>query len=210
MAHFRMLGVAALALATAGCGGGSEPSGPPQVAAGAPVPAADLPRTDRVENPQYLRWAKFKPGTVVTFREVSQDGENRTETTTTYTLKEVTDTYAAVETGGPRKWPDGRVFDNDSQELKHYRWQTVPAGQPKPPDPNRPMGAYADGEEAVTAAGRVVTAKWYKVKGRVDAGETITQAWFSDLVPGGLVKSVYTVPAAKKTVTGDLVEIKDP
>ena len=90
----------------------------------------------------------------------------------------------------------------------------VPAGMKRISCPTRYMvilgRTYADGTETITVRGKQYSTRWYKAKGRVEAGETDTQTWYCDDVPGGLVRSVHRIPAIKKTVTTELVEVRRP
>ena len=59
-------------------------------------------------------------------------------------------------------------------------------------------------------AGTTYTALWYESKGSTEAGPSVTRTWMTDEVPGKLLKAVTRVPAAGKTTTVELVEIRTP
>jgi hypothetical protein len=197
-----------LLLATAGCGAPAAPAPPPVPA---PAPAADRPldASQRVENPAYTRWAKASPGTAAVYDEVTDVAGSATPGGCVYRLVTRTDAAAEVETEGWTKTAAGGKTAVQAQTLKQYRWMTKPGGAAAE-DPGRPAGTYADGTETITVHGKEYATRWYKAKGRVEAGETDTQTWYSADVPGGLVRSVHRIPAIKKTVTMELVEVRQP
>jgi hypothetical protein len=173
------------------------------------APPVPLDPARRAENPQYARWAKFRPGTTVVVREVTTTPTFTTDTTATYRLDELTDEIAVVSAGGEIKAPDGTVHDNPTIALRHARWIPLPEGKAAA-DVGKPEGTFAEGEQTITVGGKEYKTRWYKSKGRVEAGETETQTWYSDAVPGGLVRSVHRIPASNKAITAELVEVKLP
>lgn len=186
-----------------GCG--PQPTPPPT--APALTPALPLTADQRVENPSYTRWATAAPGTVVTFDASTDVGGVVTRGGYTQRLVSRSDAAAEVEAQDVNP-ADGKPA-GVSQTLKQLRWMGKPGGKDDA-DPARPAGTYAVGEESITVKGKKYQTKWYKFKGHVEAGETDTQTWYSNEVPGGLVKSVHAIPAIKKTVTTELAEVKTP
>jgi hypothetical protein len=160
----------------------------------------------RVENPRYLRWAKHKVGTTVEVREKTVAPSLTTATTTIYKLKERTDDRVVVEVSGEIKSPDGTKIPAPPQDMVYPRWTSVPADQARS-DLSRPDGTVAQRDETLTLLGREYKAKWYKSKGRVDAGETVTETWVVDELPGGIAKSVHTIPSIKKSVSSEVVRV---
>lgn len=187
-----------------GCG----PRPTPSPSAPALTPALPLPADQRVENPAYTRWATAAPGTVVTYDEVTEVAGAVTRGRRTYKLVSRTEDVAVVESQDLNPADDKAV--GEPQTLKQFRWMGKPTGKEDAADPARPQGTYATGTETVTVGGKAYPAKWYKYKGRVEAGETDTQAWYSAEAVGGLVKSVHAIPAAKKSVTTELTGVKAP
>jgi hypothetical protein len=163
---------------------------------------------ERVENPAYTRWTIAAPGTVVVYDETTDAAGAVTRGRRTYRLAARTEDMAEVEAQDVNP-ADGKPIPDQAQTLKHLRWMAKPTGAAAG-DPGRPAGTYETGTAAVAVNGKTYQAKWYKSKGRVEAGETDTQAWYSDAVPGGLVKSVHRIPAIKKTITTELTEVRTP
>jgi hypothetical protein len=210
MTSIRILPLVAVALA--GCGRSPPPA--EAVAAPDPPPAATAPPPldpgERVENPQYSRWAQAAVGTTVVLTErTSKDGQLVSTTMNVYKLVERTDTYLVVELSSPIIAQDGTKTVDPPVQLKHTRWMRKPAGN-RADDLGRPEGTYATGEETVTVGGKAYKAKWYKYKGRVEAGETDSQLWLSDEVPGGIVRQEFRVPSIKRTISSELTAVKRP
>ena len=204
MAHLRSLALLLL-LTGFGCGVSPPASRPQAVLVEETVPAA--PPGVRVENPRYLRWVKHKVGTTVSVREKTVTPTVATETTTTYKLKSVTDDGVVVEVAGDIASPDGARIPAPAQDVVYARWATVPADRAGA-DLSRPEGTVDQRDDKVALLGREYNAKWYRSKGRVEAGPTETETWLVDELPGGLARSVHTIPAIQKTVSSEVVRIR--
>jgi hypothetical protein len=197
----RIAGLAAvLAL---GCG--SSPTLP------APTTPPDhvvvVPAGPTMENPQYANWARFPVGTRATQKSVTTTEPNQTVTTTTYTLVEKKDDVLVVEMKAFTKRWDGIEIDNPPEKLRVVKTIAVPPGY----EPGRkPKGVIEEGEETITVSGKEYKTKWYKGKDSVEGGAVVTQNWSSDDAPGGLVKSVVSIPKQKQTTVIELVAVKLP
>lgn len=194
-----------------GCGTAAPPKpalpGAIPSAAEAPLPAITGPKT---ENPRYLQWAKHPVGTTVTAREVSDAPMTPTTTvTTTFKLTTLTEDRAVVEVSTETKVPGGAEYPPSTTEMMFVRWVAV-AGTGKETDLGKPLGAFREEKVKLTVLGKEYAATRYEAKGRVEAGETLTETWINEDFPGGVLKSVHKIPAAKKTVTFDIVAVAKP
>lgn len=196
----RLAVFASIVFISFGCGPSSTTPAPPTF-----PPAAPLSADARAENPLYTWWASAAPGTGTVYDEIVDVAGTTTRGRRAYRLLSRSDAAAEVEAKDISS--DGRASAQEAQTLKHLRWMVKPANGA---DPARPQGTYATGDETITVHGKSYQTKWYKFKGHVEAGETDTQNWYAVEVPGGLVKSVHTIPAIKKTVTVELAEVKTP
>ena len=61
-----------------------------------PPPGVAEPRT--IENPEYLRWAKFKPGSWVEFRLIDETGATKAESVVQHTLSSIDKEKATIAT----------------------------------------------------------------------------------------------------------------
>jgi hypothetical protein len=160
----------------------------------------------QIESPHYLRWAKHKVGTTVVFSEKSVAPTYTTETTTTYKLKSVSDDKVVVEISGDILTPDGKKHSSNSQEITHSRYVKIPSKKDKK-EFARPTGTFEERDDKITVLDKEYPAKWYKSKGHVEAGETISETWIVEALPGGMAKSIFSIPTIKKMVTSEIVRI---
>jgi hypothetical protein len=205
-AHVIPLSVVMLLGLAMGCD--SNASRPP-VAAKPPVvvPSFTLTPEQRTENPVYTRWAKFAVGSRVRLQEtIESAGKTIGTATVTYTVTERGEGFVVVETQRTSQHTDGTPPSDHTQPLKHYQWMTKSNDK----DPFAPAGTYEHGAEQLTQRGKTYATTWYKYKGRVEAGETLSHAWYAVDVPGGLVKLDYSIPKTKSSIRTELVEITIP
>jgi hypothetical protein len=194
-----------LAAFTAGCG--SDNSTPQPLTY---EPAASTDATwDTVDNPQYTAWAGYKPGATAVHRSVTQSGENKTVTTRTYVLRERADDHVAVEMHAVTNRFDGVVLDNPPETFTHARTLKLPPNISKEKF-GKPVSADEHGFEVVTVAAGTYKCRKAKLKDRSEAGESLTDTWTSDDVPGRFVKSHTVIPAITQTVRVELIEVKLP
>jgi hypothetical protein len=202
---------------SAGCGPGSAGRSPPS--GGVDHDGREELEADRAElhttaqretfeNPEYASWAKFKVGTTVVLRSVTETAgiAGKTVTTTRHTLTELTGEYAVVEAQSSTTRYDGVTTDNPPDAVKYARRIPLPPGVAKEDFGKPPRGAE-QGEENIIAAGVTHHAKWQTGKDRNEAGEVFTKVWSADGVPGRLVKSVTRTPAIGKTTTVEATEV---
>jgi hypothetical protein len=178
------------------------------------MPAVAPPPTDagpKAESAVYRRWANFKPGTVVEYRETTdQPGQPLSEMITLYRIKEVADERVTVEVTVTFVEADGKLSPNPPQDHRHHRWVAGGTGDKPANTEGLPPGTTGPEEVKVTAAGREFAAQLYQSKGQVEAGPTATQTYLSDEVPGGLLKSVTTVIPTKRVTTTVVSKITTP
>jgi hypothetical protein len=162
-----------------------------------------------IESPLYTSWLGYPVGTTTQYKEVTAAGANQTVTTITYKLVERTDARVVIEFIADTKYYDGHEAHNPPEKLTNPRYVPWPPGKTKL-EFGKPEGLLEAGEDTVVAAGKEYQTKWYYAKGRTDGGDTFTRTWTSEAVPGGLVKSVYKVPARGSTTTLELVAVTTP
>jgi hypothetical protein len=170
---------------------------------------------DKVLNPQYARWSKFKLGTYTTVRttESGQDGK-----------PVITDVRETLRLVGPDSvtfmqdsftvTPAGSQLTRRQDKVTTPKMIALPAGKTADQfaDP-KPAGTYAEGKATLTIAGREYKATWYKYKTKTPAGETGSKRWVSDEVPTGFLKAECVTAAPGKpatTRTVELMEFKTP
>ncbi len=185
-----------VAIAMAGCS--------PSVSKTDSVPVLPIqPTGTKTEFVEYVRWAKYKPGTTMVKRTITEEKGNPSKTieTTTSKLMELTAEYAVVETHLTGTRFDGVKMDTlpVTQKISRYFYLQENAKVDKA-DKTKP--------ETVTMAGKSYQASVSSGKDRNEAGEVTSTVWSSDEVPGGLLKSETLIQATGKLMTIELIELK--
>ncbi len=164
-----------------------------------------------VEHPSYKLWCNFAPGAQVT-QKTTTDSANtpgQTVTTIVYTLKEKSRDHVLVETQATTVFHGGRVEANPPSTVRTPRLIPLPPGASKE-SWGKSKDNAEEGEESVAIAGKAYPAKWRKSKGSTDAGELFTTIWTSPEIPGGLAKSLTTVPAVNEITTIEVTNVVVP
>jgi hypothetical protein len=164
---------------------------------------------EEVDNPVFRNWKDFPVGSTVSYRSTTKAGENANIQEFTLRLKAKTADRITIERQLTAIMPDGTRQEYPAMTSENARIYRLPKGAERP-DPNKPKGVTATGEEELEMLGRKIKAKWFKAKMRVEAGDMFTHSWSSDQVPGGLVKAVNETPATKSVNTVELIELKIP
>jgi hypothetical protein len=162
---------------------------------------------DEVEHPLYRSWAAHPVGTEVVMRSVTESKGRRIESTSVTRLVRVEPDRVVIESRTAQGAP-GQNTPEGAQEYEYRRMFPLMPGVKKE-DVGRPKGLSKD-EESLEIAGKTYRTRSYESKGTTEAGPSLSRSWISDQVPGQLVKSVTTVPAASTTTTLELVEIRSP
>lgn len=195
-----------LALTLAGCGTKNTPS--PVILSPEEQQKLDAP-VEKVEDLTYKQWGRFPVGTTLT-RTMTTDSlmsEGKTVTTFVVKLTEKTDDYLVVETQATTEYHDGRVEKNPPATARSPRLTPLPEGVKKE-EWGKPKGKLV--EEEVTVLGKVYKARKSESKGSTDAGELRQTVWTSDDMPGGLVRSVSTVPKVDETTSIEVTALDIP
>jgi hypothetical protein len=145
------------------------------------VARADDSLTD---NPAYLSWAKFKPGTLVKYTNDTNAAGNATSIEITQTLKAVAPDQVTVEVKMTT------VTAGNKTDMPPFTHQI--AAKIKKGDANNPQTADApkteSGTEDVTAAGKTFSCKTTTITSDANGMTTKATTWTCDDVPGNVVK----------------------
>ncbi|MCG3125552.1 MAG: hypothetical protein CHACPFDD_00376 [Phycisphaerae bacterium] len=152
-------------------------------AASATAQDAKKPAGEMVDNPEYKHWSAFKPGSFSKLKLVGDMGGQKTETTLSQTLKEVTAEKAVVEIES--------VTVVNGQEMKmppQKRDLPAKVAKGEADKQDNPEGKVGEGKEDVEAGGKKWACKWIQTE--IKSGEMTTRAkvWTCQEVPGQVVK----------------------
>jgi hypothetical protein len=166
--------------------------------------AMPLLAAEMVDNPMYLHWAKFKPGTFVTLKMTMKMPSMTTDNEMTYTLKQVTPQKALLEVktttmvqGKPTVMPPS-TQEIPAKIEKAKAIVVTPHAKPQ----GKVLG---QGEETFTIKDKKVKTKWVKAQGEAGGTTTVTTVWTSEDMPNWTVKSVNQSEGAAKMTTEQMV-----
>ena len=165
---------------------------------------------EQVDNPQYVGWSKFKPGTTVTLKTetATKMGGNETKMTSTTTSKlvDINPNEATVETTTKMSMNGMDMPANTMPPQK------IPAKVDKPAGgANGQKAEVKEGTDKVEVGGKSYNTKTTETTTDMNGTKTVSKTWMSDEVPGGLVKMESTSSGAMDSkMTMTLVEVKQP
>jgi hypothetical protein len=155
-----------------------------------------------VDNPAYQSWANFAPGTFVRYSttyDPAPTAEGATaESTTTYTLKAVTEDKVEIAVSTVATLASGESVARTPRSVEYPAQIEEPAETPKPVE---------TGEETIDVGDREIATTWTKTVATEGTTTVTTTVWTSDAVPGGTVKSVVERKDAKATTTETTIVI---
>src|SRR5438067_10489287 len=166
---------------------------------------------EKIDNPEFASWSKFKKGTSVTIKSLSTFGDTKSEVLVTSTLVDVGADKLVVEMSSVVK-ANGMEFKTPGMKRDVTKTIELPKGAKKEDfTRGKPMGTTEEGTETVKVAGTEVKAKWYKYKVEIDGTKTEAKMWVSDDVPGMMVKNEMTTTGKiNSTMKMEVVEFKKP
>jgi hypothetical protein len=168
----------------------------------APVPApshAAAFNREQVDNPNYTNWARFKPGTTIKTRTISEFGGQRNEMNSTIRLIEVTPSKVVIETQTNSNYA-GNIMKGEPQR------SDIPAKIDRLPttDTVRPK----TGQEEVTVAGKRYRATWTETVLENSGIRTTSRTWSSDDFPGMTLRSQSRMEGSTSGMTSmEVVEV---
>jgi hypothetical protein len=154
------------------------------------------PAPEMVGNPAYQSWAEFAPGTFVrystTYEPVPTAEGFSVESTTTYTLKAVTEDKVEIAVSTIATLASGKSVTRTPSSVEYPAQIEKPAETPKPVE---------EGEETIEVGDQEIATAWTKTVATEGTTTVTTTVWTSDAVPGGTVKCVIERKDAKATTT---------
>lgn len=164
---------------------------------------AAVARAEKVANPSYEQWSKFKVGAFAKLESDIVAQGMTTKTTTTTKLVELTPDKAVLEIT-TSMLVMGQKMDQPVQKID------VPAQIEKAADAPADKPKVNTGEETVKVAGKDIKATWTETETTMGGMTIKAKTWTSPEVPGSVVKmtSVGSGAMASNTTT-TLVEHGD-
>ncbi|NLI78489.1 MAG: hypothetical protein GX442_18875 [Candidatus Riflebacteria bacterium] len=151
---------------------------------------------EKVDNPVYQNWAKFKPGTMVKYAQTSEMMGNKTQSEVAYTLLEVTPEKVVIEMGG------STVIMGNQTEMPKTRIEYPAKADAADPNVKSAINAKtSQSEEEIEVAGGKIRCKVFETTVEQQGSQIKSRFWSSDDVPGTLVKSETTMEKPVQSVT---------
>jgi hypothetical protein len=184
-------------------------------AEGSPEPNQVPPTTttadslEKVPNPEFDNWNKFPIGTTVIRKMVTDSTRTEGKTVSTFVIKLVSkkEDQLVVENQSTTEYADGRVIKNPPISNQIRKIVVLPEGIDKSSWGKPSKNAT---EEKVTVLGQSYPCYKTQSTGTTDAGKYVQNVWFSDEMPGRLVKSHTVVAAVDETTTIEIIELNIP
>jgi hypothetical protein len=171
---------------------------------------ADDKKPQEVDNPEYLRWAKFAPGTSTTAKNVQTLGKTTTEVTVKTTLVSKDDGKLVLKTEMTHN-VNGKVSQTPPLTRDVPKQVALPPGLTKEEFAKPIPGAKEEGKEALKIDGKEYECVIYRQKFSAKGTDVDWKMWVCEDVPGWMAK---TVNSGKGNVVSsssfELISVKKP
>ena len=159
---------------------------------------------EMIDNPPFANWAQFKPGTIVTQKEVvSMPDGRKLEQLITYKLVQKNKQHVVVES---------TVKDTMAGETESTRTVNTYPAKVKMRDVSTETGPDAsvtEGKEEMTVKGRKLAVEW--VEAVIKSGDDVwtEKTWTAREIPDGIVKRTVVHKRGDKLVSESVLEMID-
>jgi len=162
---------------------------------------ASVANAEKIANPAYDQWAKFKPGAFAKHEGETVAMGNANKMTMMAKLVELTDEKAVVESTTSMS---GMDMPPQKMELTKMMEKVE---MPKVEGQEMPKPDTREGEERLDIAGKSLKCKTIETMMKMGDINVTSKVWMSDEVPGGMVKmESKTDGAMASTTTQKLTE----
>jgi hypothetical protein len=159
---------------------------------------------EMIDNPPFANWAQFRPGTIVTQREVVSIPDGRR-------LEQVI-TYKLVRKDKDRVVVESTVKDKTGSATDSTRTVNTYPARVKMRDVSAetgPEAAVTEGKEDMTVKGRKLAVEW--VQAITKSGDDVwtEKMWTAREIPGGIVKQTVVHKRGDTLITESVLELVD-
>jgi hypothetical protein len=167
------------------------------------APAAIASADETIDNPEFANWSKFKPGTSVTIKTVTEFNGMSTESTAKTTLLEVGSDKIVIETAISMT-VNGMKIDVPAMKRDVTKTITLTDEYKKAKAEAEKQQAQVkteEGTETLTIGGVECKCKWRRSKISTMGSDVESKIWMCDDVPGVTVKMESSTSGATPVKT---------
>ncbi|HBC85699.1 MAG TPA: hypothetical protein DCZ94_01965 [Lentisphaeria bacterium] len=157
---------------------------------------------EKVDNPRYLEWSKYKPGTLI---KMEMSMPQNMKSTMTTTLKEVTPEKVVLEMKTSMAIPGMAPQENVLSVIEPAKIEKAKV-KPVSPEQMPNCKVINKGTEDLKVGGKTYKCNWYEVEMQQQGMKMTSKMWTCDDVLDHLVKNVSKMSGMDTTMT--LVEFK--
>jgi hypothetical protein len=145
---------------------------------------------ETIDNPEFASWSKFKVGTSITIKSITEFGGMSTESQQVVKLVEATADKLVLDTAGSTTVAGMKIdIPAMKREIAKTITLTVDLKKAKADAEKLPPDAKTEeGAETLTMGGAQFKCKWRRTQITIMGNATDTKIWTSDDVPGGTLK----------------------
>jgi hypothetical protein len=158
-------------------------------------------------HPEYANWSRFKVGTQVKRKETLTSDQGDVVTLRSYKLVERTDDQIVLELQFHVTRNDGLVINNPPSKNVIKKQFQVPAGMTIEQFAKPDLNAKEVGEGKNIVLGATYNTKVFAWKNGTETGDMHIKAWFSDEIPGRIVRQEIKLPGKSGTAIDEVTDV---
>jgi hypothetical protein len=179
--------------------------------AAAPSGEPAMPPGPVILNRDFANWSRFPIGTIVKIKSVTLKGDLHVTSIDTLKLLEKSDTELVVERQNTTERNDGSLGAVNPPERRSYRKSfALPHGMSEADFDKPSLIAKSVGKETVEILGKKYEADVYTWADQTEAGPLDIKLWWSDEMPGRLLKQTMKLVKGDKTTNHSVIELTIP
>ena len=158
---------------------------------------------EMIDNPPFANWAQFKPGTIVTQKEVVSMADGRK-------LEQLI-TYKLVQKNKQRVVVESTIKDTMASTTESTRTVNTYPARVKMRDLSETGSdaSVTEGKEEMTVKGKKLAVEWVEAVTKSGDDVWTEKMWTAREIPGGIVKQTVVHKRGDKLVTDSVLEMID-
>lgn len=179
--------------------------------AAAPAGEPALPPGPAILNRDFANWSRFPIGTTVKIKSITERGPLHVTSIDTLKLVEKSEDEIVVERQNTTERNDGSLGAVNPPERRTYRKSfNLPPGMSEADFAKPSLIAKSVGKETVEILGKKYDADVFSWADQTEAGPLDIRLWWSDEMPGRLLKQTMKLVKGDKTTNHSVIELTVP